>query len=337
MKLVVSKDAVRQYIREMLENPAPLAPMGWKKAEEDGKLPASVSDVVDPSAAVTDPGNPNFKPKNRAELQTAMASLVKDISDDDAASLYDVVKDTVSDMNDEDKKMADKKVEEAIRRVVRKMISEAGPYRDTGMSYSGPVSGGGGDVDAAEKAVALAMKSFDVLDIKRKPEEFIKLLVSKLVKAPGDRLANVKAAIDLVAETDPEAGDALDTVLSAKPNLVPKKNVTMTDVGGTSLPQIAKDIGLKSHGKLQAFIDNALEKARYLMTMDPDEKQILFLTAMNDYIKDFSAAGELTAADVQLLKDHPEMVADLDTFRVYFDKYLKRVRKSGQQVYNPVK
>ena len=233
--------------------------------------------------------------------------------------------------------MADKKVEEAIRRVVRKMISEAGPYRDTGMSYSGPVSGGGGDVDAAEKAVALAMKSFDVLDIKRKPEEFIKLLVSKLVKAPGDRLANVKAAINLVAETDPEAGDVLDTVLSAKPNLVPKKNVTMTDVGGTSLPQIAKDIGLKSHGKLQAFIDNALEKARYLMTMDPDEKQILFLTAMNEYIKDFSAAGELTAADVQLLKDHPEMVADLDTFRVYFDKYLKRVRKSGQQVYNPVK
>jgi len=336
MKLIVSKDAVRQYIREMLDSPA--APMGWKKAEEDAELPANVSGVVDPSAALTNPGNANYVPKNRAELQTALASLVNDVSDDDAASLYDTIKNTVADMSDEDKKMMDtKKVEEVIRKTIRRMINEAGPYRDTGMSYSGPVAGGGGDSEAAEKAVALAMKSFDILDVKSKPEAFLKLLVSKLVKAPGDRMSNVMAAIDLVAEMDPEAGDILDTTLSAKPDLVPKKNVTMTDVGGAGLPQIAKAIGQKSHGKIQAMIDKALEKARYLMTMDPDEKQILFLTAMNDYIKEFSAAGELTAADVQLLKDHPEMVADLDTFRNFFDKFLKKARKSDQQILNPVK
>lgn len=335
MKVVVSKAAVRQYIREMLDNQT--APMGWQKSNDEAELPTNVSDVVDPSAAVTDPGNPNYEPSNRAELQIALASLVDKVSDDDAAAVYDNIKNIVADTSDKDMKMMDtKKVEEVIRKTVRKMINEAGPYRDTGMSYSGPV-GGGGDTDSAEKAVALAMKSFDVVDIKSKPEQFLKLLVSKLVKAPGDRMSNVLAAIDVVAEMDPEAGDVLDTTLNAKPDLVPKKNVTMTDVGGAGLPQIAKAIGQKSHGKIQAMIDKALEKARYLMTMDPDEKQILFLTAMNEYIKEFSAAGELTAADVQLLKDHPEMVADLDTFRNFFDKFLKKARKPGQEVLNPVK
>lgn len=339
MKMIVAKKAVRQFIREMLDNPAP---MGWKKAEEDQQLPTSVSDIVDPSEAITNPGNPNFKPRNRVELTTALSSIVQDISDDDASKIYDSLKDSIADLKDdsEEKKMKnneDKKVEEAIRKTIRKLLDEAaGAHTDTGLSYSGVAYGSDGDVDMAEKIVSMAMKSFDVLDIKDKPEEFLKLLVSKLTRFTGDRLATIKSAIEVVEEIDPEAAMALDETLTANPGIVPKRNVTMSDVGGASIPAIAQELGLKSHGKLQEFIDNALKKARYLIEMDPDEKQILFLTAMNEYIRDFSAAGDLTAADVQLMKDHPEMVMELDTFRVYFDKYLKKTLRSGQKVMNPL-
>jgi len=338
MKIVVAKKALRQFIKEMLDNPAP---MGWKKAEHD-QLPTSISDVVDPSEAITNPGNPNFKPRNRIELNTALSSIVQDISDDDASKVYDSIKNSIADLNDdsEEKKMKnkeDQKIEEVIRKTIRKLLSEAaGAHTDTGLSYSGASYGSDGDVDMAEKIVALAMKTFDVLDIKDQPEEFLKLLVSKLTRFAGDRLATIRSAIEVVEEIDPEAAMALDEALAANPSLVPKRNVTMSDVGGASIPAIATELGLKSHGKLQQFIDNALAKARYLIEMDPDEKEILFLTAMNEYIKEFSSSGELTAADVQLMKDHPEMVTELDTFRVFFDKYLKKTQRSGQKVINPI-
>jgi hypothetical protein len=298
--------------------------MGWQKAEEMEQLPTSVSDVVDPSAMVTDPGNPNFRPKNRAELQTAIASLVKDASDDDAASLYDAVKSIFVDTKDEEKKMLDKKVEHAVRTAVRRIIKEVGEYSDTGLSYSGPVSGA--DSEVAEKAVALTLKQLPLDSAKTDPVAFLKVLISKVVSARGNRMANVVAAIDLIHEVDEEAGEELESALEKNPNLVPRRNEMMTDVEGASLPDIAKALGLKSHGKLQSQIDTALDKARFFVAMDPDEKQIMFLGAMNDYIDHLRSSGELTPADVQLLKDHPDMVADLDGFREFLDDYYKKYR-----------
>lgn len=339
MKIIVTREAIKKFIKEAMSNPAP---MGWKKAEEDSNLPSAVSSVVDPSEAITNPDNPNFKPRNRMELQTALSSLVGGISDDKASDFFDSIKKSVEDMQgNEEEKMSkreeDKKVEETIRRVIRKMLAEAaGSHTDTGLSYSGLPYGPEGDSDMAEKIVALSLKTFDVLDIKSKPEEFLKLLVSKLTRFSGDRMATIKSAIEVIEEIDPEAAAALDEVLNENPGIVPRRNVTMTDVEGGSLPAIAKELGLKSHGKLLQFIDNSLKKARYLIEMDPDEKQILFLSAMAEYIEKLLSSGAISPEDAEDMKNNPEHVMELDTFRNYFDKYLKRSLRSGQKIENPL-
>ena len=67
--------------------------------------------------------------------------------------------------------------------------------------------------------------------------------------------------------------------------------------------------------------------------MDPDDLQIVTLTAMNDYVEFLGSSGDLTPADVQLLKDHPGIVTELDGFRDYLRKYVnKEMRKSGKSV-----
>lgn len=273
MKIVVSEKAVREYIKEMMENPS----VGWQSQGDMSSVPAQVSAVVDPSAASTNPSDENFKPQNRAELKAALSTIVDDISDDEAPEFYSVVKDAAIELKNEDDKMEKdnakdvKTVEETIRRTIRKILSEFGPYRDTGLSFSG--------------------------------YEF----------APDSD------------EEDEEVGPAK------------KKNVTMTDVGGASLHDIQKEMGYASESGVRQAIEKILEKARFTGTMDPDELDIFILTTMNDYIEQLSKAGDLTAADVELLKAHPQLVADLDSFRVFLGKAIKRARKSDQKLINPVK
>jgi len=112
----------------------------------------------------------------------------------------------------------------------------------------------------------------------------------------------------------------------------------MNDVGGSSFEEIAQELGFSVAGAKQA-VDKALLKAQWIGKMqleDPDEVEILVLTAMNDYIKLLSKSGELTAADVQLMKDHPDIVRDLDGFREFLHTHIKRARKSDQQLEDPL-
>jgi hypothetical protein len=149
------------------------------------------------------------------------------------------------------------------------MLREAGPYRDTGLSFSG--------------------------------YEF----------APDDE------------DEDEEDGRS-------------RKNVMMTDVGGASFKEIAKELGYAAESGAKQAVDKALKKARFAATMDPDELDILMLTTMNDYVEFLRKSGELTAADVQLMKDHPSIVSELDGFREFADKALRKAQRVGQKVVNPL-
>ena len=426
MKIVVTEEAVREYIREALGSTA-----GWKSLTDP--LPAQVSDVVDPSAAATDPGNPNYVPNTRVELKTTLSTMIDDVPDDDAADFYAAMQDYISDKKSKDEKETEDMkrrdvvgVEEMIRRRIRMIISEALPKfvkpedsrlvpfssrdpgvegypteksvidyymnhpdprlkikspaaakelarqimaarlspqptaadlarrtvgapeksvepkgmitsRESGMSYSGTSSGGSFDVDAATKAALEGLKEFNFEDIKKKPESFLKLMVKKLMSAPGDRKSNVEAAIDAVASRSIDAAEALRRALDAEPDLIPGKNITVSDVGGASLPDIAKAIGQESHGRIQDFIDRGLTKAQFMLRLNNTELKVLLLTVLDSYVQELSKEGDLEEEEQEDLSrgmvariesDPLGSFEELESFRNYFNNFLKKKAKS---------
>lgn len=84
--------------------------------------PVNINPVVDPSAALTDPMNIDFVPQNDQELQAAIQSQLKSstLSRDEA---YEKIKKALKgDVGDKD--MKTNKVEETIRKQIRKVIKE---------------------------------------------------------------------------------------------------------------------------------------------------------------------------------------------------------------------
>lgn len=292
MKLSVNEAAVERVISEKVTTPS----MGWQSAGELGSSPVSVSAVVDPSAAVTDPGNENFKPKNRAELKTALSAMIDNLSDDCAENIFDAMKKSIEGMAEEDKDMKqNEKVEETIRRAVRKMLKEAaGAYKDTGMSYSGPMTGSG-------------------------------------VRAGYEECEACEGEGIVAGGKDCKACKGTGAIKSTK------RGYQMAEDDEATFDEMAKELGYSGAPGARQAVQRALEKARFTATMDPDELEILTLTAMNDYIQYLQKSGELTAADVQLMKDHPNIVSGLDGFREFLDDVIKKARKPDQKVINPAK
>jgi len=284
MKIVVTKNAVRELLREAMMNPS----VGWQSTTDLSDSPSTVSAVVDPSAAVTDPGNLNFKPSNRKELSVAISSIIDDISDDRAENIFDAIKDAIKD-TEEDKEMKDdKKVEETIRLAIRKMLKEAElpPVKKI------PIGVHGG--------------------------EYTRNLEKRKSKLRGvmDKWRDDEDAAPMVRADAPAAGRE-------------RKNVMQTDIGGASFKQIAQELGYASESGAKQAAEKAMSKVQFASNMDQDDLQIVVLTAMSDYIDFLNSSGELTSADVQLMKDHPDVVTELDGFRDFLQKYIKREMRSA--------
>lgn len=261
--MIIDENYVRGLIREALDS-QPIMPNA----------------VVDPSASVTDPINPDFVPNDRQGLEVAFRQLTKDVPIDKVPSLYRALKDLIDDVNeDAEEEFVDKtnkktvggeklddKVEETVRRQVRKMISEINPRFDS--SYSGIDYGLGSDDDDDDD------------DLSSKPKRAFK------TTAIGN----------------------------------------MNDVGGAEFDTIAKELGFSVSGAKQA-VDKALDKARWLAKVDPDERELIVLHAMNDYIALLQKTGELTDDDVKLMRAHPDVVRELDGFREFLHGKIKAARK----------
>jgi hypothetical protein len=139
MKIVVKEQAIRQFLREAMFSTGNVE--NGDVYDPASPSPVSVSDVVDPSAAMTDPSNPNYVPQSKAELKNALTALVASVPEDKVADTYKTVKDSIAAFDaEEDEKMnrKDTKLEAIIRLNVRKMLREAaGAHTDTGLSFSG--------------------------------------------------------------------------------------------------------------------------------------------------------------------------------------------------------
>lgn len=285
MKVIVTKDAIRQYIREMFESPG----IGWQSTGSTSTFPVGISPIVDPSAAVTDPGNPNFKPQNRKELQTAISTMIDDISDDEASEFYDSLKHSVNDQKEEDEKKMKRQntAESIIRNSIRKILAEA-------------------DLPPVKK-IPFGVHGGEYLKRQKKKED------------------DVRKTLLRMKDDEETAGGAGDSGAPAPGRA--RKNVMQTDVGGASFDEIAKELGYAGPPGARQAVEKALEKVKFLGAMDPDDLQILTLNAMTDYVDELQSSGELTPADVQLLKDHPNIVGELDGFREYLNSYIKKSMK----------
>lgn len=262
-RIVAKEEAIRELVRGALDS-------------GDGKLttdePTNVSPVVDPSAAQTDPINPNFVPRTKQELDLTLKNLIKNLPDDKMPGIYKAIKQAID---------ADK---------------ELNSQEETMKNTQGT-----NQKNHVEEAVRKAVRGY---------------LINKKVRA-----ALTEAPID---PADIQA-DEEESEFDAEGK--PRKFSTMTDVGGGTFEEIAKELNFSVAGAKQA-VDKALKKAQFLGKIDKDELDIMVLTTMNDYIKMLAKTGELTGADVQLMKDHPDIVRELDGFREYLHNAVRRMRKS---------
>jgi hypothetical protein len=66
--------------------------------------------------------------------------------------------------------------------------------------------------------------------------------------------------------------------------------------------------------------------------LDPDTLEILVLQSMADYVDMLNTSGELSDEEVKLLKNNPGIVRELEGFREFLDKDLRRARKTSGTV-----
>lgn len=366
-KVVVTEKALREMVREAMWN---TEYSGWS-SNHDG--PATVNSDVDPSASVTDPVNPNFTPQNKTEFGVAVNQLVKNLPDADMPELFDTVK-TAIDQNEKKKdeeEMTKKaaqggtdQVEEAVRKNIRKILADLNP-RWGNISEAKPVDWSKlppvtGPLPPVRKIPAGVHGG----EFSRRIEKTKADLKKGLGKAAATIDAPVTAAEMGVEEPPVAAGEEASEEATVNPEApqvgdgVPdapgKRKVykasalgTMHDVDydedlGQRKPmtfeEIAAEMGFSVAGAKQA-VDKAFEKAKFLFGggMDEDDREILILTALNDYITFLTKSGELTPADIKLMKDHPDIVRELDGFREFLHNHIRRARRADQKLYNPVK
>jgi hypothetical protein len=263
----------------------------------DSSAPVNVNPVVDPQAAETNPTNQNFSPDNKIELMSALRMLVNSVNDEDANDVYVAIKDAIEEKEDEMKKA---NVEEAIRMTIRKMLTEVN------------------DDDSEDDLPGLPPVT--KIPAGQHGSEFMK----RFEKSK----AGLQKTFSSMRDEDYEQPRADEPAAGRG-----RKNVMMTDVSGASFKDIAKEMGFAAESGAKQAVEKALSKAKFVMKMDlmdPEQLEIIVLQSMKDYIDVLKNTGELDTAEVKILKDNPGIVRELDGFREFLDKELRKVRKSNE-------
>ena len=275
-----------------------------------GPAMVKVNPVVDPSAAITDPANSDYKPQSRQELQIAFNVLIDDLTDDNIPDIYDSLKDVLSKREDENgkeqMKKSNDKVEETIRLMIRKLLIESNvllkEYYEQDPVTSKMIWKGKGP--APKLAASTNIQKLD-------PSAR-----SSVVGPQSPAGKSLKSTFKKMK--DEEFDEPLD---SDKPEAGRTRRNKMQD--GDKLKMLAKEFGFKNPNGVAQFITRTIERFRYNWE-NYDDLNIAMLEIVKDYIDELAVGGSLAPADVQLLQDHPEHVMDIETFRVYAKKQLKQ-------------
>jgi hypothetical protein len=300
MSNIIKESEIRTAVRKLFEMDG-----------HDGSV-IKVNDVVDQSAALTDPGNANYKPNSRAELSVALRTLIDDLPDENISNVYDRIKhalETQDETGEEEMTKANSKIknveEAAIRKAVRNIIRSEVLKEDW-------------KEDKAKKLWAnMPPPVGDLPPVQKIPPGVSGSGRDERYKKNVSALQKTFKTMNM-AEYEPEGSE----------ELAGRKNTMVSDVGGSSFKEIAAELGFAHESGAKQAVEKALSKMRTRLAMDPDDLEIATLTAMNDYIEELQSSGELTAADIQLLKDHPNIVGELEGFREFLSSQLKKAEKS---------
>ena len=275
-KVVVTEKALRETVREAMFNKEF---SGWSSNEEG---PANVDPNVDPSQAVTDPINPDFKPHTRTEFGVAVNQLVKNLPDTQMSGIFDAVKDAVDRKEQQEDEEEDK--------MKLKQAAHGQGVKDEGVT-----------------------------------EMVVRKAVRKIL---GEEMVNGV----WVDSADTDADEEERQTSSRRSAYKATALGGMSDVSGASFEEIAKELGFSVAGAKQA-VDKALLNAQWIaQEIDPTDLDDIVLTAMNDYIKFLAKSDEVTPADVQLMKDHPDIVCELEGFREFLHNYIRKARKADAEL-----
>ena len=276
----------------------------------NSNTPIVPNPIVDPQAAETDPSNQNFIPSDKSELMSALRALINPIDNERAPNIYIVIKDVIEK---EEAEMNDAKIEESLKRIIRKILQET--LSNTTLSkrtlseyfVKDPKTGemiwqGSGPSPKLSSAATMQNLDPSARGIPQGPD------------TPAGR--SQKKAFKKMTSAEFDA--PLD---SDKPEAGRTRRNKMGDSDG--LKKIADELGFKNPNGALQFLNKALEKMKVRIE-NYDDVMVSSLEAMNDYIAELSEIGEFTPTAVQLLKDNPEIVAGLNSFKVYLNKKLKK-------------
>lgn len=348
-KVITSDAAIRAMVVELLEN---------KGLGEEPEPPVNVNAEVDPSVAVTDPVNPSFSPQDKVQFNVAVNNLVKNLPDDKMPKLYQQLHDAVdddaekeqekleNDMNTKKSNDGTEKVEEAIRRSVRRYLAErsqsetaeeksaageenvpdptepATPNRDAHTAVADP------DLEAEELQGYGFFDKHGLTSDEHRPEEEEEWNPDVDADAEEAEREQVRQGhyglssynhIDKdLTKTDVDVPDDLSKG-SWRHNPNPGKDKT-----GASKPGWTPDPYEPGIHNARQETERAMSKYGYLSQMEDDDREIMTMSALKDYIAHLTTSGELSSADVALLNDHPEYVRELPGFREYLHSYAER-------------
>ena len=277
-----------------------------------------VNPVVDPSAAVTDPSNFDYKPNTKQELRVALVRIIDDLSDDRVSDVYDSFNDILQkqkvDKGTKQMDKSNKKIEESIRRTIRALLERIElPTAIKEYYAKDPATG------------EMIWKGSDPAP-KLSPSANIKKLNlgdrSTIVGAKAPDVNNLRNRLNKLRDED---------LTDVDPEAPRTGRQRRNKSGETELKNIAAELGFKNPNGALQFINRVLEKFKSRFN-DFDKVLIASLEIMKEYIDELSAPYKsnskmmdplITPQDAELMRQHPEMIKDLETFRIYLNKKLR--------------
>lgn len=305
-KVIVTESELRRAIAEALDSSSYVPEPKMVK----------VNDVVDQSAADTDPMNPDYKPQDAVELNVAFKRMTTGMDPDKAPKIFDVLKGAL-DGKDPDPDQRNEKDKEKVAEP-----STTKSTTSTTGTKSGTRSGSGHQSEAVIR-------------------DHVRLMLSQ---SPP-----VTPTIESFDSYDQVVNGSEDEEELPDGHIV-KAQATEDEI----FAKIAKELGYSIAGAKQ-FVDKAQARFRFMsrelpngpnLAKNPTEKReeadSMILQAFTDYVNHLETVPEnpdapyapdepkaLTPDDVRLLRDHPHLALELEGFRQYLEHYIRGSMEGG--------
>lgn len=339
-KAVVSESAIRELLREALGNKGAMG--------HDAGAPVTPNPVVDRTSMELDfdPIEVKALPRTKNELIVMVRNLLDKVDDDQSGELYKKIKGLIGgdeagkkdygkaqelppNVNPVDrstmtmKKNESKQLVDAIKSIVEEALQEALPFgfgkgkmglggqwkrrEDEEEGPEDDYRARGGSVDDEFKANGEV--NFNPDDDISDPEE-LEAVLAKMTKSAWD----------------PEDDEDEEEKPTAPKGSLKKRVDLGTGYGvdGDTFEKIGEKMGYTPEAAKKA-VGTAMERFKVLHSMDPDDLEDLVLTAVDEYITLLAKTGELTDEEIKFMKQHPDHVAESESFRDgVLAKYVKR-------------